>query len=101
VLDTAHLEKQVFGDGKLRDELLRLFAGRLIALAPAVCGAPGRERREAAHTLKGASLVVGAFALARVCENVEKGNSEAARHDAALMIETTRRRVGELLRPRD
>jgi HPt (histidine-containing phosphotransfer) domain-containing protein len=116
VLDALHLERQVFGDRQLREELLRLYAGRLLALAPAVCAAPGPERREAAHTLKGASLAIGAFALASLCDRLENHEGEGARQEnaredgarqedtlkeTALMIEATRRRVAELLRPGD
>lgn len=101
VLDALHLERQVCGDRQLREELLRLYAGRLVALAPAVRAAPGPERREAAHTLKGASLAIGAFALASLCDRLENHEGEDARQETALMIEATRRRVAELLRPSD
>jgi hypothetical protein len=97
ILDAAHLEAQVVGDHGLRLELLRLYAGRLIALAPAVCGAPCPQRREAAHALKGASLAIGAFALADICGAIESGD-EGARAEAALAIEMTRRRVEDMLR---
>jgi HPt (histidine-containing phosphotransfer) domain-containing protein len=103
VLDILHLEHQVLDDTELRDELLRLYADRLTALAPLVCGPPGRDRSEAAHTLKGASLAVGAFALARLCAALEGEDegSEAGRYEAALVIEGTRRRVAELLHSSD
>ena len=70
-LDTSHLDAQVCGDLQLREELLRLYAETLIALAPALAGVPGRARQEAAHKLKGASLAIGAFDLARLCEGLE------------------------------
>jgi HPt (histidine-containing phosphotransfer) domain-containing protein len=99
VLDILYLEHQVLGDTQLRDELLQLFASQLMALAPLVCGAPGQARSEAAHTLKGAALAVGAFAVARVCGELEGEGRGEAGHEVALVIESTRRRVGELLRP--
>jgi HPt (histidine-containing phosphotransfer) domain-containing protein len=101
VLDILHLEHQVLGDTQLRDELLQLFASQLMELAPRVCGAPGQARSEAAHRLKGAALAVGAFALARVCGELEGEGADEAGHEVALVIESTRRRVGELLRPHD
>ncbi|SDR37306.1 hypothetical protein SAMN05444161_3314 [Rhizobiales bacterium GAS191] len=107
MLDILHLERQVLGDMQLRDELLRLYAEQLMALGPLICGAPGQARSEAAHTLRGASLAIGALALAHVCGELEAQGNEAGeagqggeetRREAALVIEGTRRRVAELLR---
>ena len=118
VLDIVYLERQVLGDAELRDELLRLYAGQLVALGPLICAEPGPARSTAAHTLKGASLAIGALALAHLCQNLEhqdrehqdrehlqpaqapgRDGGEAGRREAALLIEATRRRVVELLRP--
>jgi HPt (histidine-containing phosphotransfer) domain-containing protein len=116
-LDTSHLDAQVCGDLQLREELLRLYAETLIALAPALAGVPGRARQEAAHKLKGASLAIGAFDLARLCEGLEGEVGASAEPGVArlgtmrrgplrpesmgpevmLAIEATRRRVMELL----
>jgi HPt (histidine-containing phosphotransfer) domain-containing protein len=112
-LDTSHLDAQVCGDPQLREELLRLYAETLVALAPVLAGAPGRARREAAHKLKGASLAIGAFGLARLCEGLEKeagaeqarrgmtrrepSSREPLRREVTLAIKATRRRVMELL----
>lgn len=117
VLDTSHLDAQVCGDPQLREELLRLYAESLVALAPALHGRAGRVRREAAHKLKGASLAIGAFALARLCGDLEQealpgldeklprrggtrpkpSSGEPLRRDVAQAIEATRRRIDELL----
>jgi HPt (histidine-containing phosphotransfer) domain-containing protein len=97
VLDLEHLDCQVQGDEPLRHELLRLFAEQLAAMAPLVCGPPSRQRREAAHTLKGASLAIGAFALARACEGVERNGGEEIGGKVALLIGETQRRLLELL----
>ena len=122
VLDIVYLERQVLGDAELRDALLRLYAGQLVALGPLICAEPGPARSTAAHTLKGASLAIGALALAHLCQNLEhqdrehqdrehqdrehlqpaqapgRDGGEAGRREAALLIEATRRRVAELLR---
>ena len=113
VLDTSHLDAQVGDDTKLREELLRLYAESLEALATALRGEPSRARKEAAHKLKGASLAVGAFPLALLCEQVEneacagpvrgagrpsQRSCDPLGRDIARAIEATRRRVGELLR---
>jgi HPt (histidine-containing phosphotransfer) domain-containing protein len=95
--DTSHLERQVDGDVELRDELLRLYASRLEALGPKLYGTPCPRRREAAHTLKGASLAIGAFALAQLCDHLEAGQ-EADLRELARVIEGTELRVSELLR---
>ncbi len=117
LLDTSHLDAQVCGDPQLREELLRLYAQSLVALAPALADTAGLDRRDAAHKLKGASLAIGAFTLARLCEDLEqeagpdvhgklprrgenrpKGSSgEALTRDVARVIEATRRRIEELL----
>lgn len=97
LLDTSHLEHQIQGDEELRDELLRLYASRLEVLGAKLREAAGSERREAAHTLKGASLAVGALALAQLCHRLEAGEAADAR-ELARLIEATRLRVGELLR---
>ena len=114
LLDTSYLEAQVCGDPQLAQELLRLYAESLIELAPVVRGEPGRARCEAAHKLKGASLAVGAFALARLCEHLEKEVAAGAASlpsdlevacpeplhgEVALALEATQRRITELLEP--
>jgi HPt (histidine-containing phosphotransfer) domain-containing protein len=113
LLDISHLEAQVCGDRELAQELLRLYARSLSELAPAIRGEAGRVRREATHKLKGASLAVGAFRLALLCEELEtqasaipaveasdRGDSRHGRatSEIARALEATRRRVGELLR---
>ncbi|MBV8449186.1 MAG: Hpt domain-containing protein [Hyphomicrobiales bacterium] len=124
LLDSSYLDSQVYGDPQLAEELLRLYAESLAELAPAVCGKSGQTRREAAHKLKGASLAVGAFALARLCEHVETeileteileteipsrpsgiASDDAApqapplSREVALALEATKKKVMELLGP--
>ena len=119
LLDSSYLDSQVYGDAQLAEELLRLYAESLAELAPAVCGKSGQTRREAAHKLKGASLAVGAFALARLCEHVETeileteipsrpsgiASDDAApqapplSREVALALEATKKKVMELLGP--
>jgi HPt (histidine-containing phosphotransfer) domain-containing protein len=96
ILDISHLERQVQDDGELRDELLRLYAGRLEMLGPKLHQADGQELREAAHALKGASLAIGAFALAEFCGRLDIGE-ETDGQELARVIEATRLRVGELI----
>ena len=71
-VDFAYLENYAGGDQALVDEVLELFreqAGVWMRLFEP--DAPRDAWRDAAHSLKGSSLGVGAFALAKVCEAAE------------------------------
>ncbi len=71
-LDTGHLARATFDDRELETELLDLFRDQCRRLAPLMAGdGPGAERREAAHTLKGAARAIGAARLAAVLERLE------------------------------
>lgn len=72
-LDTAFLERQVFGDRVLERELLGLFAAQCRRLGPILASVdPGSVRADAAHTLCGAARAIGARRVAEValaCES--------------------------------
>lgn len=72
VLDRDHLSRHTYGDEELQTELIGLFASQCARLFPVIAGqgAPG-ERADAAHTLKGGALGVGAFAIAAAAQAVE------------------------------
>jgi HPt (histidine-containing phosphotransfer) domain-containing protein len=76
-IDRKHFEDATFGDTALQREVLGLFDSQAAKLAAAIGNASGRERMEAAHTLKGAALGIGAFALADAAEKVERGDISA------------------------
>lgn len=71
-IDLAHLEQYVFGDRALLDEILTIFieqASMWIArMNPAL---DDEAWHSAAHTLKGASRGVGAWALGDLAEKAE------------------------------
>jgi len=71
-IDFAHLARFTAGDADLTEEVLGLFREQvalwLRVLDPAI---EDQAWKDAAHTLKGASLGVGAFDLARACEAAE------------------------------
>ena len=73
-VDFDHLEHYAGGDQALVDEVLALFREQtsvwLRLLDPE---AADNAWRDAAHSLKGSALGVGAFALARACEDAEIG----------------------------
>jgi HPt (histidine-containing phosphotransfer) domain-containing protein len=79
LIDLVHLSRQTLGDAALETELLRLFeeqarafAARLRAPAPQNETARDIQQRIVlAHTLKGSSRAIGAFALADAAQAYE------------------------------
>jgi HPt (histidine-containing phosphotransfer) domain-containing protein len=84
-VDFGHLESFAAGDGALIDEVLALFREQaqiwMRLLDPA--GDPGAYR-DAAHAMKGASLGVGAFDLAKDCDEAETGAAQGAVHRTVM-----------------
>jgi HPt (histidine-containing phosphotransfer) domain-containing protein len=79
-VDFDHLERYAGHDQALVDEVLSIFREQaamwLRLLDPR---APGGAWRDAAHSLKGSALGVGAFALADECEIAERSEGEVER----------------------
>lgn len=100
LLDRTHLSAMTAGDTALAAEVLEIFRhqaevwGRLLS---------ARESNEtwadAAHSLKGAALGVGAIKLARLCTKAEAlGRSGSATPAAAAVIlDSVRASLGETL----
>lgn len=96
-IDRAHLDAQTFGDDELARELLLLFAGQCERLAPvaADASAPRRDRLDAAHTLKGAALGVGARRVATCAAALEAvlagpGDAAVVASQAAALAQAAR-----------
>ena len=89
--DLNHLERQAMGDRNLMLEVLVLFGRQLDGLHARLAGASPDERREIAHTLKGAARGVGAFAIGDCAARIEERPGD----DAA--IEALRPLVDEAL----
>jgi HPt (histidine-containing phosphotransfer) domain-containing protein len=85
-VDFAHLETYAAHDGDVIDEVLAIFREQaamwIKLLDPA---GPASVWRDGAHTLRGASLGVGAFALAQACAEAEQGADQAAGERAVLL----------------
>jgi len=85
-VDFAHLESYAAYDGEVIDEVLAIFREQTTVwvrlLDPA---GPSAVWRDGAHTLKGASLGVGAFALAEVCAEAEQGADLEAGRRAVIL----------------
>jgi HPt (histidine-containing phosphotransfer) domain-containing protein len=89
-MDLDHLSAMTGGDAALGIEVIEIFQhqaqlwSRL--LDPRL---PARDWSDAAHTIKGASLGIGALKLAAACERAEKaGRSDtppSAAHAAVLL----------------
>ena len=88
-VDFAHLETYAGHDMALVEEVLDLFAeqvsgwGRLL-------DPDGGAWRDAAHTLKGSALGVGAFALARACGEAEAAGAAAPPDERVRLTERVR-----------
>lgn len=71
-IDTAHLERQTFGNRELQREVLKLFARQCSEQLERLKVAETlTERREAAHSLVGAARGVGAFSVAYIASEIE------------------------------
>lgn len=85
-VDFGHLERYAAGDQALVDEVLALFREQAAVwvrlLDPA---GPAEAWRDAAHTLKGAALGVGAFELAKACEAAETASGPDAADKLTLL----------------
>jgi len=85
-VDFAHLEAYAAHDGDVIDEVLAIFREQttiwIRLLDPA---GPEAVWRDGAHTLKGAALGVGAFALAAACDEAEQGAALDAGQRAVLL----------------
>jgi len=79
VIDLVHLSRQTLGDMALETELLRLFEAQARAFEERLRAPVGqvestqdiKQRIDLAHTLKGSSRAIGAFALADAAETYE------------------------------
>lgn len=71
-VDLTHLSRQTFGDHDLEREVLTLFERQSNVMIERLRGATtAKTWAEAAHTLKGSALGIGAFAVASAAETVE------------------------------
>jgi HPt (histidine-containing phosphotransfer) domain-containing protein len=83
-----HLETYAAGDPVVIDEVLAIFREQaslwIRLLDPAAEG-----WRDAAHTLKGSALGIGAFALADECEAAEQAGDDIAKRTRLLELVRT------------
>ena len=101
VLDLDHLSAMTGGDTELSLEVIGIF-GEQAQLWSRLLDprAEARQWADAAHTLKGASLGIGALKLAAACERAEKaGRSDTAPSPAhaSVLLGDVKDALGETL----
>lgn len=85
-VDFAHLERYTAGDEDLTSEVLGLFRQQTELWLPLLSpDAPEGSWKDAAHSLKGSALGIGAFALAEACDAAEIGQAASAQDRTAQL----------------
>src|ERR1700743_2281426 len=88
-IDFSHLEQYVGGDQGIIREVLALFSDQARTVLPTLDPAgPPDQWRNAAHSLKGSALGIGAMALALACSEagLAKGASIGQKAEARARI---------------
>ncbi|MEK7265503.1 MAG: Hpt domain-containing protein [Pseudomonadota bacterium] len=90
-IDILHLEQYVFGDRSLLDEILTIYIDQATMLLERLDAASDDQSwHSTAHTLKGASRGVGAWAVGDLAEAAEKLTGPARLAERVDMIERLR-----------
>lgn len=101
VLDLDHLSSMTGGDTELSLEVIGIFREQAQLWSRLLDPrAEARQWADAAHTLKGASLGIGALKLAAACERAEKaGRSDTAPSPAhaSVLLGDVKDALGETL----
>jgi HPt (histidine-containing phosphotransfer) domain-containing protein len=85
-INFTHLDAYTAGDAALTAEVLALFEEQAsLWMRLLTADAPADSWRDAAHTLKGAALGIGADALAAACSMAEQNAGVATGTRAALL----------------
>ena len=75
-IDLVYLARQTMGDKNIESQMLWLFARQARLCINQLCRNPragrSRERLKLVHTLKCSATTVGAFAVSRAAESLEK-----------------------------
>ena len=86
-VDFRHLETFAAGDAALVEEVLGLFRQQAVLWLPLLDPTAADDAwRDAAHSLKGSALGVGAFEVARACEAAEEAFREPFGVKAARLL---------------
>jgi HPt (histidine-containing phosphotransfer) domain-containing protein len=74
IIDATHLARMTLGEPGLEREVLALFDRQAEMLLPRIRRGTGAIAAATAHTLKGSALGIGAFAVARAADAVERAD---------------------------
>lgn len=100
-IDLDHLLTMTGGDADLADEVLDIFRsqaetwGRMLS-----ADLPQQEWADAAHTLKGAALSIGAHQFAEACAAVEqkgRGADQVSNIEAATLLASLKSELGHAI----
>jgi len=101
VLDLEHLAAMTMGDAAIAAEVLEIFKGQAATWGKLLdARAPQSQWADAAHTLKGAALGIGAGKLAAACkvaEDLGRGEETVSETRAALLLADVRATLAEAL----
>jgi HPt (histidine-containing phosphotransfer) domain-containing protein len=96
----AQMKEEVAGDDSFLDEVFANFLENATTtinlLRQAARGGDGRAMVNSAHSLKGSSRTLGAFALADVCERLENLGQADSVADAGELIDELEHEFGRL-----
>lgn len=89
-LDIDHLLNMTGGDADLADEVLEIFRSQAETWGRMLTAEQGQKHwADAAHTLKGAALSIGAAEFAEACAKVEqrgRGDETVSKIEAATLL---------------
>jgi len=96
-VDFAYLETYAAGDAGVVEEVLAIFREQS-AMWSRLLDPSGQAQgwRDGAHTLKGASLGIGAFGLAEICDQAEQA-SGAGEIERTVILERLRNALEAVL----
>jgi HPt (histidine-containing phosphotransfer) domain-containing protein len=101
LLDRDHLKAMTGGDQSLAIEVIEIFRHQAEIWSRLLDPmADASQWADAAHTLKGASLGIGALRLASICERAERlgrGEATPSRTAAAVMLGDVKDILGDTL----
>jgi HPt (histidine-containing phosphotransfer) domain-containing protein len=96
-VDFAYLEAYAAGDDGVIAEVLALFREQSAMWTRLLDPSGGTEGwRDGAHTLKGASLGIGAFHLAKICDQAEQASGQGE-IERLVLLERLRNALDEVL----